>query len=1236
VIRFILKSLVRGLLILLLIPILLGFLLSSETVNCWLAKQLVQQESRLQFEFNQGHLWRGWDLSNLVWQDDSLTIRIDHLQLAWSPMCLLGPRLCIDSLHIGRLTVLSEPTDEQVERPETLVLPDIRLPLGIQVDDLRIAELWLDETGPLLTDLHMIAHASGSHLMIHRFSGAGPGLDWLLDADLTMRANWPLRLNLSANLPEQQGQPWQADIRAAGSLDQLEVTAVSSGYLQGRLELAASPLQASLPLSLNWRGDDFLALQSLPPTLTLVAPELTLEGSLQNGYELALHADLPGEGGDIRLDLTARAALTGISNIDLLLRVEEDNQRRLQLNGEANWQDELSADAQLEMQAFPWEWLYPQDLGAISLQSLEMQAQLRGRELSAETNARIAGVAEQVMALSFSLAANEQQVRLDPVSMSTEAGSANGSLELDLGDSLAWRAQFELDGLNPGLFVSQLPGSLSGPLTSHGSLAGDELELFAEWALTGTLRAQPLELSGSVNKQVDQWLFEDLLLRQGENRIAGAGRWQDQVMAGLDIELPRLNTLWPGLTGSVAGRIDLSGSASAPRIRADLQAPRLGFNELNISELNLQADVTLSDNLPMDLRLTAQRVRQADQRLGNLDLRLSGNKARHDLALVVERGLLDVDLNLQGRLDATHWRGQLRNTRLAYEALDWRLVQGAEVVYRLAPAQLRVAAHCWSHDAARLCFEGEQRLLPDRQINLALSDFPLQQLAPLLPEDFTWQGDLNARIDLRQALGGQPIAKVDISSRDGQVMVVNADQTLAFPYDSLELTSDLTANRARSRFTLSSMGLGNLQVNADVNDPAGRQTLSGQYRVDGVRLDFLRPFLPQVDSIRGELSGQGELSGVLRDPQIVGDMVLTDGHISGAELPVSFEQLGLRVRIDGQMAGIDGEWQSGEKGRGTLSGSARWKPELDINLQLDGSELPVRVAPYADLSVSPELSMVLADNTLQLTGQISIPEGEITVRELPPQAVKLSPDVIIVGQEPAEDTPSPLDVRANIRLVIGDQLRFSGFGLSGRLSGRINVEENLNASGDLNILDGRYRGYGQRLSLRRAQLLFAGPISQPFLDIEAIRRVDDVVAGLRLTGRAEAPQSEVFSEPGMAQEQALSYLVLGRPLGGDGGDNNMLGQAALALGLAGSAPLANTIAGALGIEGFQLEAEGSGLTTQVVAAGYLTEKLSLRYGVGVFEPANQLALRYDLTKRLYLEAVSGFASSLDFFYRIDF
>ena len=56
----------------------------------------------------------------------------------------------------------------------------------------------------------------------------------------------------------------------------------------------------------------------------------------------------------------------------------------------------------------------------------------------------------------------------------------------------------------------------------------------------------------------------------------------------------------------------------------------------------------------------------------------------------------------------------------------------------------------------------------------------------------------------------------------------------------------------------------------------------------------------------------------------------------------------------------------------------------------------------------------------------------------------------------------------------------------------------------------------------------------------------------------------------------------------------------------------------------------------MVASGNLTEKLSLRYGVGVFEPANTIALRYKLSRMVYLEAASGLASSLDIFYKRDF
>src|SRR5690606_12855588 len=117
--------------------------------------------------------------------------------------------------------------------------------------------------------------------------------------------------------------------------------------------------------------------------------------------------------------------------------------------------------------------------------------------------------------------------------------------------------------------------------------------------------------------------------------------------------------------------------------------------------------------------------------------------------------------------------------------------------------------------------------------------------------------------------------------------------------------------------------------------------------------------------------------------------------------------------------------------------------------------------------------------------------------------------------------------------------------------------------------------------------------------------------------------------------QALSYLILGRPLQSQQ-DNNVVGSAAISIGLNQAAPLTRALGERLGVQDLQLDTEGSGNTQRIVASGYLTEKLSIRYGISLFEAANRLALRYDLTEELYLEAASGLASSLDIFYSRDY
>ena len=74
----------------------------------------------------------------------------------------------------------------------------------------------------------------------------------------------------------------------------------------------------------------------------------------------------------------------------------------------------------------------------------------------------------------------------------------------------------------------------------------------------------------------------------------------------------------------------------------------------------------------------------------------------------------------------------------------------------------------------------------------------------------------------------------------------------------------------------------------------------------------------------------------------------------------------------------------------------------------------------------------------------------------------------------------------------------------------------------------------------------------------------------------------------------------------------------------------------MGVKDFTLDSEGSGVASSVIASGRISERISLRYGVGVFEPASTLTLRYELSKRLYLEAASGLANSLDVFYKRNF
>ncbi|WP_053162997.1 translocation/assembly module TamB domain-containing protein [Pseudomonas brassicacearum] len=1180
----------------------------------------------------QGRLGGQWSADHLLWQQDASRAEVDRLIFAWSPLCLARMTLCIEQLKADQVALqLPASADEPSSGP--ISLPDLDLPLAIELGDVQVGSLSFNGSEQL-KGLQLVAHWTAAGMQIDSVQLQRDELSLKLSGLLKPGGDWPLNAEGRLTLPAPGATPWALDLKVDGNLlKTLNLKADSSGYLQGQLSGELQPLADNLPAKVRITADGFKASADLPDTLLLNQLELTGEGDLKNGYQLLGKATLPAEKGPVALLLQGTVDANGaqIAGLDL----DAGDQQSLKLSGQLDWREGLRAEAKVAWLDFPWHRLYPLiDEPQVTLRSFDGEVSYTDGQYLGNFQAALDGPAG-AFSLGSPFSGDLTQIHLPQLKLAAGQGKAEGHLSLQFVEGIAWDTALQLSAINPAYWLGELPGTLAGPLRSKGMMKNDRLDLDADLDLKGKLRGQPAVFQAKASGAGEQWKLSALDIRLGDNRINGSGSLQEKLTGQIDIKLARLAQLWPQLRGQVVGRVDVAGTLKAPQGKLGLQGTQLAFQDNRLQSLNLDAILDSAQRGKLDLK--ASGIRAGETSLGVLTVSGQGDIKRQALNLDLQGPQLDTTLALDGALDQGNWRGRLASGDVQADGQAWRL-QAPAKLERLADGTLNVGAHCWRSGEASLCGE-DQRLMPEPKLRYHLKQFPIESLAQWMPKDFAWQGRLNADLQLDLPASG-PNGRILVDASGGTLRIRDKEgdkaQWLDFPYQTLTLNSRLTPKRIDTDLNFVGARLGELMLQAQINPIPASKPVSGSFRLTGLDLSVARPFVPMVETLTGHLNGSGTLSGGLLAPQVNGNLVLSDGEVSGPELPVSLEALQMRAAITGEAVQLNGNWKSGKSGQGSLNGNIGWGDALTMNLALKGSQLPVTVEPYAVLDVAPDLNITMHGERLSIAGKVLVPKGEITIRELPPSTVKVSDDTVIVGHQ-TEEGKAPLAMAMDIDVIVGqDKLAFSGFGLTANVQGQVHIGDNMDTRGELWLNDGRYRAYGQRLTVRRARLLFAGPIDQPYLDIEAIRQTDDVIAGIRLSGSAEQPTTQIFSEPAMSQEQALSYLVLGRPLSTTGEDNNMLAQAALGLGLMGSSGVTTSLANNLGIEDFQLDTQGSGNATSVVASGNLSEKLSLRYGVGVFEPANTIALRYKLSKKVYLEAASGVASSLDIFYKRDF
>ncbi|NNF62497.1 MAG: hypothetical protein HKN06_14370, partial [Gammaproteobacteria bacterium] len=216
------------------------------------------------------------------------------------------------------------------------------------------------------------------------------------------------------------------------------------------------------------------------------------------------------------------------------------------------------------------------------------------------------------------------------------------------------------------------------------------------------------------------------------------------------------------------------------------------------------------------------------------------------------------------------------------------------------------------------------------------------------------------------------------------------------------------------------------------------------------------------------------------------------------------------------------------------------------------------------------------------------------------------------------------------------EVSFSGFGLrtglDGELALRLIPGRPPQGRGLITLESGRFQAYGQNLVIDNGTLLFTGDLEDPALNVEATRDFDTVRVGIRLSGTGRAPVSNIFSEPAMAEADALSYLVIGRPLAeATAAEGRSIQNSALLLGAARATAITDQIGRSVGLDELRLDTRNVD-TGAIMAGKRIGPDLYIRYSYGLFSRLGALLLRYRLNNRISLEARSGEDQSLDLIY----
>ncbi|MFC3650483.1 translocation/assembly module TamB domain-containing protein [Dyella humi] len=1185
----------------------------------------------LQAQQAEGRLIGPIDIALLRYDDGKGTkVAITRTHLEWNLASLLYKRLHVIDLRVERGDV-ALPASQESSSSSTFSLQP---PIEMTLDRVHVGPVTIAEQGKRLfasDQLDLSGRWTNSGVEVNTLALRAPDGHVDLSGQLGMGRRY--RGKGHAEIV------WKVDdVDYAGTLN-----AQSDGRnVQLKLDLA-QPMTAHLQLDMDQRTNNAWTAKLDAPAFD---PKPLLGSSSLTKLGVSLQGNGDRQGGTLagRIDLNQYQLLLQPLQASLDKDFKTLTLQQLQL-ASPQLKGQVNAAGTVNLDAHPLS----ADL-AIDWKNAELPADLVGQVLDSQGHLAAKGSANAYHAegdvtigppgkpakLALNLDGTPQQIQLHTLSLLQPQGNftANGTLTLQ--PDLAWQLQATANKFDPGLLFAGWQGSLDADFGTQGKLTKNKPDVTLDLRkLEGQLRQRHLRGTGRLHLSPNHVVDGTLELASGSSSsklLAQPGSSND---ANITLAIASLNDWLPQGSGALNGQFRVHGNYPALAVNGTLQGISLAWDKQTLQSLRLQADIPDISHPGGKLELDATGADLGGLAFKQIRLNSQGTSAQHQLALDAQGQPLSVSLALNGSLKAQNWNGTLSSATLDMQGLPrWHLQQATQLGWNDGNAS--VGDLCLTAGEPLLCITGKLDKVGNLDAGYRLRDVPLALVvnaAGVSDMPVSADGMLEGDGKIHRTTAGVFTGNASITSPQGRITYNEHPDQPLLTYKDLALNANLAPDNQQA--TVHAALNGNGRLDGQIAVTGSQQALSGQVGLHLDDLAFISLFTDELANVKGRINGDFRLGGTLTEPAVTGQAGI-DGF--AAEVP----DAGLKLTdgrlvantTDAKQLRIDGSVQSG-KGTLAINGTAGLDAQTPTAITLKGNEVTVIDIPAAKVALTPDLLVRHDAQGIQATGSVRLDSADVNLDKLPGSGVnKASSDVVVVDEpQPAAGSGST-PINASIKVDLGSRAHLVGMGLDGRLSGVLTVDERpgraTTGQGQITV-NGTYKAYGQNLQIQQGQLLFAStPIDNPGLNIKAIRSLqpnatvsEGQQVGLQITGTAQRPVLTVFSNPVMDQSDALSYLITGKPLSqvSSGGESNMVNAAAQALGSATGNLLAKSIGSKLGIEDIGVSSSDALNGSSAFTVGkYLSPRLYLSYGIGLFEPGQVITLRYRLSRRWSFEA----------------